>query len=108
MKKVRRVGVLSVTKMYAAVYGVLGLVFALVFIFASLVGYLLASDKSYPGYVAAGIIVAMPLIYGILGLVSGFLIARIYNMVAKFLGGIEVELQDEVAVEVKPVEQTTI
>ena len=38
-------------------------------------------------------IVAMPLLYGGMGFISGLISAALYNLVAGFVGGLEVELQ---------------
>ena len=38
-------------------------------------------------------LIAMPILYGLFGLVSGALIAWLYNIVAGFTGGIEMELE---------------
>lgn len=46
------------------------------------------------GYmIGPGAILSYPIFYGILGFVSGFLGALLYNWIAKHIGGIEVEFE---------------
>jgi hypothetical protein len=42
-----------------------------------------------------GLVMAFPFVYAGLGLVGGALHAVIYNLVAEFFGGIEVDLEDD-------------
>ena len=35
----------------------------------------------------------MPIIYGIMGFVFGIIMAAIYNLIAQWIGGIEVEVE---------------
>ena len=40
----------------------------------------------------AGAVVILPIVYGCIGFVGGLIMAPLYNLVAKVVGGIEVEL----------------
>jgi hypothetical protein len=40
-------------------------------------------------------IIFFPVLYGFMGFVAGILSALIYNLVAKWVGGIEIELKDK-------------
>lgn len=42
-----------------------------------------------------GLVMAFPIVYAVLGFVGGALHAVIYNLVAEFFGGIEVDLEDD-------------
>ena len=70
--------------------GVLYLLFGLLFVPFFLLMGAFAPEGSAPfGTVFA---VAMPVMYGVLGLVGGAIGAALYNLVAGWVGGIEVEL----------------
>lgn len=40
-----------------------------------------------------GSVIFLPIFYGVLGFVFGLLTALLYNLVARFVGGIEVEVE---------------
>ena len=72
--------------------GVLYLLFGLIFVpFFLLMGmFAPAEDSGFPfGMMLA---VAMPVLYGIFGVIGGAIGAALYNLVAGWVGGIEVEL----------------
>jgi hypothetical protein len=95
MYKIRKVGILSVAKIMGLVYGLMSIVllpfFMLFFMAASL-----AEPK---GDAAAGAVamlimaVMMPFLYAAMGFVFGALGAFLYNVVAGWVGGIEMELE---------------
>jgi hypothetical protein len=41
-----------------------------------------------------GSIIFLPIFYGILGFIGGLITAWTYNLVARFAGGLEIELED--------------
>ena len=43
--------------------------------------------------VAFGIALAMPIIYGAIGFIFGLISGFVYNLIAKWIGGIEVEVE---------------
>jgi hypothetical protein len=96
----RRVGPWSVAKVLAIVYGGMGLVFGVIVALISIVGAgfagLSEAEEGMPAFMGAvmgvGAIVFLPLLYGLLGLVLGAVGAALYNLGARFTGGIEVEL----------------
>lgn len=95
MHIVKSVGVMSVAKMMGLIYGCLGLIFVPFFLLAGLGGmFALNSKDAFPfaGAVGIAFTVAAPLLYGVMGFVSGVIGALIYNLVAKWVGGFEVEL----------------
>jgi hypothetical protein len=97
---IRRIGVLSLGKISAAIHGAIGLVLGVIFALASLIGGAMgqaARDASVPpalsmlfGFAA---IIFMPLIYAVLGFVIGILSAFVYNAVAKLAGGVELDVE---------------
>lgn len=93
---IKRVGVWSVAKMYGALSGAMGLLFGVILAIASMVGVSLAEGENSPfmGVLfGAGAIVALPLFYGVMGLVVGAVGALIYNAVAAVVGGITIDVE---------------
>ncbi len=44
-------------------------------------------------FVGVGAIVLLPILYGIVGFIGGMIYALLYNLVAGFVGGLELELE---------------
>jgi len=100
MKVIRRVGVLSVAKILAIIYGCIGfIVGAFVAIFSVLGGFagLLSEHGRAAGvagmFLGVGAVILMPLFYACLGMILGSIVATIYNAAAKTFGGIEIEIE---------------
>lgn len=95
---VRKFGVLSVGKIMGALYALLGFVlgiFAALFsLIGSAVGMMNSDSSTMFGslFVGVGSIIFLPLVYGILGFIFGLISALLYNVVARFIGGIEIEV----------------
>jgi len=94
MHTIKSIGILSCAKINAAVYGALGLLFMPIFLLAALAGAF-AGPRNNPLAGALGVVFAlvMPVFYAAMGFVTGLLGSLIYNLFAKWLGGIEIELQ---------------
>jgi hypothetical protein len=97
---IRRIGVLSLAKMSAAIHGAIGLVLGAFFALASLLGGAIGQamgDAAAPRIVAMlfgfGAIIFLPLLYGAMGFVMGALGAFVFNVVAKLAGGLELEIE---------------
>ncbi len=92
MQRIQRIGPKSVAKLSGVLYALLGLIIGVLFFIISL----LIPGKS-PGSGALllfGIAtpIIFPILYGGIGFVFGLVIAWLYNLVAKWVGGIEVEI----------------
>lgn len=99
----RRVGVLSVGKVMGAIYALFGLIigaiYALIAIVIGLIGATTASNSGDAllggaGGVVFGIlsIILFPIFYGILGFIGGLISGFLYNIIARVVGGVELEL----------------
>lgn len=93
MHIVRSVGVFSVAKIMGLLYGCMGLIFAPFFLIFGLVGSIAGEGKN-PIAGAVGIVLAilMPVLYGVIGFIAGAIGALLYNLLAKLVGGIELNL----------------
>ena len=99
-RRLVRIAPLQCERMLGALYGAMGLIFVPFFGILALIGALVpsaANAKDFPGAIVAGIGFAMmilfPLLYAVMGFIIGVVSAAIYNLCAKWLGGIEVEVE---------------
>ena len=93
MHIVKSVGVMSVAKIMGLVYACLGLIFVPLFLLIGLMGTFAGQDKApFAGIVGVVLAVMMPVLYGAMGFVSGAIGAFLYNVLAKWVGGFELEL----------------
>jgi hypothetical protein len=95
---IRHIGVWSAARMYAAISAAAGLFFGLLLAALSVIGAGLgAPTDDTPTWLAPvfgmGAIVALPLFYGVMGLVAGAIGAVIYNLFAAAVGGLEIDVQ---------------
>ena len=92
MVKVKRVGVMSLGKVLGVLYAMLGLIVGALFSLFSIVGAIFSPDvPGALGLVGVGSIIFFPIFYGLMGLVFGMITALLYNLVASWVGGIELE-----------------
>jgi hypothetical protein len=84
--RIRRIDPVSVGKITAVLYGLLGLLFVPFLLLISLV----APDSSNVGL---GLALAMPIGYAVFGAISSMIAAALYNLVAGWVGGLEFEVQ---------------
>lgn len=106
---VKRIGVWSLAKIAGLVYAGMGLIFAAIvglFSLFSLLGMAHVYDVGVvQGWGAvgglfntlpvAGAVLLMPLFYGLMGLVIGAITAFIYNLVARLVGGLRIDVEPE-------------
>ena len=95
---VKRVGPVSLAKISAVIYAILGLIIGAFFSLMGVAGALAGGDDSgvgagIMGMVGVGAIVMLPIIYACIGFVGSLIVGVIYNMVASMVGGVEVDLQ---------------
>jgi hypothetical protein len=93
---VKSVGVVSVARMYGAICAAAGLLIGILFALASMVGAGLA-ESSEVGFLGpmlgAGAVIALPIIYGIMGFIAGAIGAVLYNVFAGMVGGVRIEVE---------------
>ena len=95
---VRRIGVLSLGKVMGSIYAMIGLIIGAIFTVVALLGSVIGSIATDSGEPLLGIlfgvgaIIIFPLFYGLIAFLMGMLVAAIYNLAARFTGGLEVEL----------------
>jgi len=102
-RRIKRIAPLQAGKMLGVLYGCLGLIFLPFIALAALLGVFaqqaqqVQGNQTGPAAIAAGMMVILglliPLIYGVMGFIFGVIIAAIYNLIAQWIGGIEVEVE---------------
>jgi transmembrane protein DUF3566 len=94
MHVLKSVGVMSLAKIMGLLYGCIGLIFAPFFLLIGLAGSLAGQNKApFAGVFGVVFAILMPVIYGVMGFVFGAIFAFIYNLLAKWVGGIELEVE---------------
>lgn len=108
---IKRFGVFSSAKIYAVVMAGLGLVLGVPLGLLMIVFGAAMMSSSWSGGAAGGgvgiglglfYMVGLPIIYGIMGFVFGAIGALIYNMAARTIGGLEMELENAEAAYTAP------
>ena len=90
---IKRIGVVSCGKLVGAMYFIIGFPMGLMIAIPSF----LREEPGPMGIPAAvfgaGLIVAFPFLYGILGFIFSVIFAFIFNVLAGFVGGLEIEVE---------------
>ncbi|HEX9120584.1 MAG TPA: hypothetical protein VF840_08595 [Terriglobales bacterium] len=77
-------------------YGALGLLFVPLFLLFSMIAAVAGKQTGAPAFPAAigiGLALVMPILYAGIGFLFGAFSAFVYNLVAGWIGGIEMEFQ---------------
>lgn len=94
MKKIKRINPSSLAKVLGTLYVLFGFIGGIVFlIIAVFFGGFDHSPKAEAVIFGVAAPVFLPILYGIIGAVAGFVIAFFYNLVAKWTGGIELDIE---------------
>jgi hypothetical protein len=94
---INRVNPLSVAKLAGMLYTILGLIFGAIISLVALAGGM-AGNSDEPGAAAMGAIfgvgavILLPILYGGLGFVMTLLMAALYNMTARIVGGVQIDV----------------
>jgi len=92
---IRRVGVLSLARLYAAIAAAVGLLAGVLVAAAGSLGSALSSSgEDLLPFAGFGVlaIVALPVLYGVLGFVGGAIGGALYNLFAGIVGGLEIDV----------------
>ncbi len=91
MAKLKKIGILSLAKIEGLVLAIFGLVIGLAYaIIATIIG---AATRSAGLAIGLGLLalIGCPILYGAAGFVGGALTAFVYNLVAGWTGGLEMD-----------------
>src|ERR1051326_5988762 len=98
IRRIKRFNPIQLAKMLGVLYGLMGLIFIPFFLFFSFMASLAPQrGGGPPAQIAAvmgiGFAIAMPIFYAVIGVLTGLIGGFVYNAVAKWIGGIEVEVE---------------
>ncbi|MGB7067879.1 MAG: hypothetical protein WBD22_00100 [Pyrinomonadaceae bacterium] len=102
--RIRRLGVLSMAKMYAVTmlammllicipYGLIVIVFSLVGA-GNVGGEMGFMTGGMGALIGVAIMIVLPIVYAIFGFIGGAIGALIYNLFAGIIGGVEIEVEN--------------
>jgi hypothetical protein len=106
MVRIHRIGIFSLGKVSAILYGLFGLLGGLFMTAISLLGMIFSGSyqsaySSYGSYggsssivsviTGLGAVVCLPIVYGIMGFIGGVITAFFLNLALKYAGGLEIE-----------------
>ena len=91
---IKRFGPLQLGKILAVFYGLMGLLFIPFFLIMALVSTQAPGQHRAPmAALGIGFAFIFPFLYAAMGFVFGIIGALLYNLVASWIGGIEVEVE---------------
>jgi hypothetical protein len=94
MRKIKRIGVLSLGKILGIIYALFGFIGGAILSLVAITGISMSNGGAGLGIAfGIGAIIILPIIYGVLGFISGILCGAIYNLAALWMGGIEIEVE---------------
>jgi hypothetical protein len=100
---VKSVGIFSLAKITGIIYAFIGFIAGLFFSLLALLGAILGanladSPEPFVGMIfGVGSVILFPVLYGVLGFIAGIITAGIYNLTARWTGGLEIELEEKPA-----------
>lgn len=97
----KSIGVLSCGKVLGVLYALLGLLIGLPIALFSLIGAIVGMGSPQSGsdglifgtLFGVGAVIFLPIFYGIIGFVGGLISAFLYNLIARLVGGVELEVE---------------
>jgi hypothetical protein len=96
--ELKEIGPISCAKVLGLIYGGIGLIAGAMIGCFAVVGAALGHGANYGNpflgtLFGVGAIVLLPLLYGTLGMLAGLILSAFYNLIARWVGGIQVTLQ---------------
>lgn len=95
--EVRKIDALSLAKVFAVLYAIMGLVFgAFVSVLPLFAGTAATgqSEDALTGVFGVAAVIVFPVLYGVIGFVGCLIMAGLYNRIAGVLGGVRIELRE--------------
>lgn len=92
---VKRIGPMSLAKISATLYALIGFIIGAIVSAVSMIGGALGgSDAGMMGMIfGAAAVILLPLLYGCMGFVTSLIGASLFNLAAGWVGGIELDTQ---------------
>ena len=93
MAKLKRLGVLFSAKLQAIVMGIVGLIAGILYAFGGFFYELFTGTLNLGTALAFFALIGMPLLFSLFGFLAGAVGAVLYNLVARWFGGIEMDFE---------------
>jgi hypothetical protein len=93
MMILKQINALSLAKIYGALMAFTGLIFGVFLAIINLSLPQATQQMMFYSFFGFWGIIILPIFYGIMGFIAGLLTAGVYNLVSKYVGGLEVELE---------------
>ncbi|WP_406657635.1 hypothetical protein V7O62_03510 [Methanolobus sp. ZRKC2] len=87
------IGVFSLAMITGAINTILGLIYGVLMALMAMRTFSIMGGFSTGLLSGVGIIIIMPIVYGIVGFIIGMISAIIFNVVTGFTGGLEIEVK---------------
>jgi len=96
--RITHIAPLSVGKVAFVLYGCIGLIACIFLVPIMMFGSALhAGEHPFPFAFAVGMVIAMPVVYAVIGALFAMLAVAIYNVVAGMVGGVELTIEPTAA-----------
>ena len=96
MAKLKRIGVLSSSKLLAVLMAFIGLIAGMLYSFGGAIYDVLTTGSVNLGTALAFLaLIGMPIIFAMFGFIVGLIEAFLYNLFAKWFSGIEIDFEQK-------------
>lgn len=95
MPRLKKLGVFFFAKLWATVMAVAGLIAGVLYSFGGFFYELFTASLNMGTAMAFGALIGMPIIFAACGFAAGAIGAVLYNLVARWTGGIELDLEQQ-------------
>ena len=99
-RTLKRIAPLQAGKILGILHGCIGLIFLPFFALAGMLGAFAQhtqANQAAPAAIIAGLVLGMgifmPIIYAVMGFIFGIIGAAFYNLVARWVGGFQIEVE---------------
>jgi len=100
MIRLKSIGVLSAAKITALLYGAMSLLVIPMFLLIGAVASMVPHQPNQPSAAFfVGFAIVAPFVYAAMGFVMGALMAFVYNLVAGWIGGLEMQFESTMPVQ---------
>ncbi|HEV8600055.1 MAG TPA: hypothetical protein VGQ69_11890 [Gemmatimonadales bacterium] len=89
---IKRIEPVQCAKMAGTLYALLGFIIGLIFSLFALTGGA-AAGLPFGAAFGIGAVILLPLLYGCIGFIMSLIMAAFYNLVAGWVGGLEIQVE---------------
>ena len=93
MKKLKKLGALSLARILAVIMSLAGLIAGILYSFGGLIYEISIGDLNAGTALAFLALLGMPLLFATIGFIVGIIGAPLYNIFARITGGIDIEFE---------------